>query len=117
MSKPLPQLVDVHVSNLRKVGFHTFEEWQNDPRHLYIGRSNRFLNIEGSKWKNPFPVGKRYTLEESLRLYEVHVKKNLINDLKDLEGKVLGCWCCSNSGVPTENPKCHGEILINLMNN
>ncbi len=38
------------------------------------------------------------------------VKKNesLMNDLDELKGKTLGCWCCPE--------RCHGDILIDLLN-
>jgi hypothetical protein len=35
--------------------------------------------------------------------------KFLLNDLVELKGKTLGCWC---------KPKtCHGDILVKLANN
>lgn len=71
---------------------------------LYIGRS---MNMGGwklskSKWFNPFPV-KQYGLEESLRRYEEYLKDNLLDDLHELTGQHLGCWCKPN--------RCHGDIL------
>lgn len=40
------------------------------------------------------------------RDYIIHNKK-LMNDLHELEGKVLGCWC---------KPKaCHGDVLVELV--
>ena len=33
----------------------------------------------------------------------------LINDLHELDGKILGCWC---------KPKpCHGDVIAELVNN
>jgi hypothetical protein len=35
--------------------------------------------------------------------------RRLLSDLKELKGKVLGCWC---------HPKgCHGHVLAKLVNN
>lgn len=65
---------------------------------VYIGR--------GSKWGNPFKIGKDGSRTEVIRKYELYLLTNvdLINSLHELEGKVLGCYCA---------PKpCHGDILI-----
>ena len=35
--------------------------------------------------------------------------KELMNSLKELKGKVLGCWCCPEL--------CHGNILLDLLKN
>lgn len=74
---------------------------KKEPYDVYIGRP--------SKWGNPFSIGKDGTREEVIEKYENYIKKNkkLLNDLKELEGKILGCWC---------KPKaCHGDILIKLI--
>ncbi len=48
-------------------------------------------NLSASKWDNPYKVG---TTQEVLALYEVHIREsNLINDIDELRGKELGCWC------------------------
>jgi len=64
---------------------------------IYIGR--------GSKWGNPFVIGRDGTREEVIRKYEQYLTNNieLMNDLHELKGRVLGCWC---SPLP-----CHGDIL------
>lgn len=65
---------------------------------VYIGR--------GSKWGNPFVLGKHGNREEVIRKYENYLlgNKDLMNSLEDLKGKTLGCWC---------KPKaCHGDILV-----
>ena len=35
--------------------------------------------------------------------------RNLYDDLDELKGKILGCWCKPN--------KCHGDVLIKLLKN
>lgn len=112
----VPRLVDVHVDKLRARKIASLKEWMENPENLYIGRRNHYVGVEASKWQNPFPVGKRYTLEESVQKYEEHVKKNLLSDLPELRRvKEIGCWCCENPGVSTSTPRCHGEVLINLL--
>ncbi len=68
---------------------------------VYIGR--------GSKWGNPFKIGKDGTRTEVIKKYEKWIKAqpHLMNSLHELEGKVLGCHC---------KPKpCHGDVLIKLI--
>lgn len=78
---------------------------------VYIGR--------GSKWGNPYShmkntmakyeVGSR---EEAIEAYRVYITEGdgryLLNSLKELEGKVLGCYC--------KPLACHGDILVELVN-
>jgi len=58
---------------------------------VYIGR--------GSVWGNPFAIGEHGTREEVIELYRAHLwkmlKKGSITkqDLLDLDGKRLGCFC------------------------
>lgn len=77
---------------------------------VYIGR--------GSKWGNPYShkpstiaMFKVKNREESIRMYHKWITrgkgKHLLNDLVELKGKTLGCYC---------KPKlCHGDILIKLI--
>ena len=68
---------------------------------VYIGR--------GSKWGNPFIIGRNGTREEVISKCKVHVlnRPDLIYDLQELVGKTLGCWC---------KPKaCHGDILVQMI--
>ena len=79
---------------------------------VYIGRP--------SKWGNPFThkrdgktlakyvVGSR---EEAVEAYREWITngdgKHLINDLRELKNKVLGCWC--------KPLACHGDVLDELV--
>lgn len=68
---------------------------------IYIGR--------GSRWGNPFKIGKDGTREEVIKKYRDWISKQpgLLSSLGELRGKVLGCWC---------KPKaCHGDVLIELL--
>lgn len=75
---------------------------------IYIGRP--------SKWGNPFSHirGKGIfcsSRDEAVRKYFEYITEgagiHLRNDLHELKGKVLGCFCSPK--------KCHGEILIELI--
>ena len=67
---------------------------------VYIGR--------GSKWGNPFIIGKDGNRSEVIKLYEEYILKetDLMESLHELDDKVLGCFCYPKN--------CHGDILIKL---
>ena len=105
----LPTIVNVKKAELNKREIKDFSAWQEKDGNFYIGRNMDFYvkGTKKSKWCNPFSV-KKYGLDECLRLYEEHVRKNLMNSLEELrDKKELGCWCKPN--------KCHGDILIKLL--
>ncbi len=68
---------------------------------IYIGRP--------SKWGNPYQIDKDGTREEVIEKYRKYIlsKPELLKDLYELKGKILGCWC---------KPKpCHGDVLVELI--
>lgn len=70
---------------------------------VYIGR--------GSKWGNPFKP-KDYSNEERNRVCDEFEKwfwtTNLPNQLYELKGKTLGCFC--------KPKRCHGDFLVEQVN-
>jgi len=70
---------------------------KKEPFDIYIGR--------GSKWGNPFKIGKDGNRDEVISKYESHImnRPDLIEALPELIDKVLGCWCKPRA--------CHGDIL------
>ena len=60
---------------------------KKDPYDVYIGR--------GSKWGNPFKIGRDGTRGDVIVKYREWILNNteLLEDLYELDGKVLGCWC------------------------
>jgi hypothetical protein len=98
-------IVNVSKQSLLSMGYKDFQEWANDPNNLYIGRDmSRFIKgCVGSKWANPFPVQK-YGRDGCIRAYrEYFLKSDLMNQLDELKGKNLGCWCYPQN--------CHGDVL------
>jgi hypothetical protein len=95
------------------MGYQDLEDWLKSSDHVYIGRDMSFYvkGAKGSKWANPFQVSK-YGLDKALELYTEYIKNDtgLMDSLKELEGKVLGCWCITET-----NKKCHGQILVDLI--
>ncbi len=88
------------VVNLYKESFDT-----------YIGRENRRLGLKESIWHNPFFIGKDGTREEVIAKYRKRLlnRPALLNRVKELKGKVLGCYC---KPLP-----CHGDVLVELADN
>jgi hypothetical protein len=68
---------------------------------VYIGRP--------SKWGNPFEIGKDGNRSEVIQKYEAWIltQPQLLADLPELKGKILGCWCAPSS--------CHGDVLARLV--
>jgi len=108
------KVVNVKKKYLLERGIQNFEEWSKLPNTLYIGRNMDFY-VKGAKcsiWHNPYSI-KKLGLEKCLELYEQYIKNNneLYDKLEELQGKELGCWCKTSS-----NSKCHGDILVKLLN-
>ena len=104
-----PHCVNVTKDSLAQRGYKSFQDWNSDVNHVYIGRdaTNHTAGAKGSKWQNPFPL-KTYGREECLKRYEEYLRSNkkLLNDLIELGGKQIGCWC--------KPSPCHGDILIKV---
>ena len=73
---------------------------KHEPYDVYIGR--------GSKWGNPFVVGRNGTREEVIEKYRVHLhaSRDLMDSLYELIGKRLGCYCAPQA--------CHGDLLASM---
>lgn len=75
---------------------------KKDSYDVYIGR--------GSRWGNPFHIGKDGTREDVIQKYRIwlwrEIKAGRITkeDLKALRGKRLGCFCKPEA--------CHGDVLV-----
>ncbi|KAK3095395.1 hypothetical protein FSP39_014164 [Pinctada imbricata] len=75
----------------------TLEQWTSDENNIYMGK------IADNKWSNPYA---HYPKKGAMRLYEQHIRDNLWNNLHELKGKTLGCWCYPYP--------CHADILKRL---
>lgn len=91
-------VINMKPANETKVVNLRYEKYD-----VYIGR--------GSKWGNPFKIGVDGTRKEVIEKYRQYImsRPDLLNDLEELRGKRLGCYC---------KPKpCHGDVLIELLEN
>lgn len=73
---------------------------RKDSYDVYIGR--------GSKWGNPYILGKDGDRQEVVELYKDYLqnRKDLLSQVHELKGKKLGCYCKPQA--------CHGDILKEL---
>lgn len=101
----MASVANVRKAKLNKNGYADFKAWSSHPDHLYIGRNMTFY-VPGavkSKWHNPFKG------EGACQKFEAYVRNGfLYDDLEELQGKVLGCWCHPDP--------CHGDVLVKLLN-
>lgn len=101
--------LEVEQGKEEVMGKTTVVHCKREAYDVYIGR--------GSKWGNPFThkqgTAARYIVgsrDEAINSYREWITtgdgKPLLNDLHELKGKVLGCWC--------KPLACHGDILAEL---
>ena len=97
------QLIDKTANLINLLAVNDLQSWVKGRNNVYIGRKTK--DLPGSKWGNPYIIGKPHNRPTAVALYEQYVKRNqkLANSIKELKGKTLGCWCA---------PKlCHGGVL------
>ena len=101
-------VVNVQKRELRRSGYRSLKDWVDDPDNVYIGRKTSGApDNYDFKWGNPFPEYK-YGREECIKMFKKHLySSGLIDDIEELRGKNLGCWC---------SPKaCHGDVLMKVL--
>ena len=101
--------------------YKNLKEWIQDENNVYIGRAGvvfidkKRFPIKSSPFCNIFKVGKHGTRTEVIQKYKKYIytkleeDPNLKAELQKLKGKNLGCWCYPQL--------CHGDILLELINN
>lgn len=86
--------------------------FKREPYDIYVGRpskwGNPFTHIADKKTAAQFVVSSR---DEAVSAYREWITegdgKHLLEDLHELKGKVLGCWCAPKA--------CHGDVLLKLI--
>lgn len=111
-TKYLP-IINCRTKQLKELGYNNLKEWMNDKNNVYIGGSSKYICQALSAFANPFKIGRDGTRDEVLTKYETYITTKLDNDtqlsqdLINLRGKSLGCWCYPDP--------CHGDVLIKLI--
>lgn len=111
-------LVNCKVKFLRPQ-YNNLQEWMKNEDNVYIGRQgvvfinkNRFPKSP-SNFANPFKIGSDGSRDEVMTKYKKYIEAKIESneklkiELLSMKGKKLGCWCYPE--------KCHGEILLNLI--
>lgn len=79
---------------------------------VYIGRTMPGGKYVNRGWGNPFRA------PQAIERYKEWIQHQpaLLARLPELRGKVLGCWCAPDGGLPgnLDGTVCHGEILAAL---
>ena len=85
--------VSVKVAELRSSGYADLEAWLQDSQNLYVGRRGRiFIHTDGrkrifhyagSKWHNPYAVGKSLSRQEACSKYRSALIGGTLKDPKD----------------------------------
>ena len=90
------------IAMMRETRVINIKRDEKPDNYTYIGR--------GSKWGNPFVMNSQSNRDVVVKLYKEYIenKKELMNDLEELRGRTLGCYC--------KPLKCHGDVLIELLN-
>lgn len=122
----MARVVNVKVAFIRPK-YTDLQEWTKDENNVYIGRAGIvFVKVKNngedakerfpkknSKWANPYKVGKNLSREEALEKYEIYIREKIETgeiskeEILELSGKNLGCWCKPDG--------CHGDILVKLI--
>lgn len=84
--------------------------WKDASQYVYIGRAHYPKRLGGSKWGNPFEIGREGNRQQVIEKYGQHLKASpwLQQEIPQLVGKTLVCWCKPEA--------CHGDILALLAN-
>lgn len=124
----------VKVSELRKIGYVSLEDWMNDDNNVYVGRKGRifiteeivddetnekkkerrYFGYEGSVYQNPFNL-KKYSLRRSLRKYRRHLIRKIRSkeiSISELQGKTIGCFCKMSHN--SDELDCHTKIIYEV---
>ena len=91
-----------NIINLKNININ-IKDWIADDKNVYVGRP--------SKWGNPYKISKKTCRKEAVNLFRNHVihTKDLADNVGELRGKILGCWCAPD--------QCHAEVLHQLAGN
>ena len=107
------------------------EDFERDPKKTYVVHFKNYNHDvyigRPSKWANPYThkdLGKtvaKYKVnsrKEAIENFESYIKESgLINEIQELSGKVLGCWCCKTPSDGSEKSLvCHGQVIAKILN-
>ena len=95
-------------------------DMSNYPDAVYIGRAMPRRGLKASPFANPYKIGRDGSREDVLRKFASDLdamlagsgRQGVLDDLCELIGKPLACWCRHDGQPITDETGCHGDILI-----
>lgn len=95
----------------------------NVPGAIYIGRAVPRRGLKASIWANPYAIGRSGTRAQVIARYanDLHdrlatsARQDILDDLYELIGKPLACWCRHDGEERTAANWCHGDVLVELL--
>ena len=106
--------------NFIRPNYKDLKHWCEDPNNVYIGRKGvvfidkKRFPPDDSIFANPFKIGKdNNTRDDVIAEYRKYIVDKIENgqisenELLNLKGKRLGCWC--------KPEVCHGDILLQIL--
>ena len=81
---------------------------------MYEGSLDAVRIDRQTKWGNPYKIGRDGDREQVIAKYEAYLLESpLYEQLGELRGKDLACWCAPPSGLAIDEvPRwCHGQVL------
>lgn len=95
-------------------------EMADHPGSVYIGRRNNRTGLDASPFANPYPsrfAGQEMDRAELIAKYRRHLAANplLYGLLPSIRGLALACWCRHDGEAVTERNRCHGDVLVSLL--
>lgn len=87
---------------------------------VYIGRANGREGLAVSPFANPYRLvdGSVTDRAKVVIQYEVWLlrdRRELLATLPELRGKALACWCRHDGEEQTPANRCHGDVLVGLL--
>ena len=121
MEKHQTKVVNVKVEHIRNNSppYNNLSEWMSNSNNVYIGRKG-IVFIDGKRfppkdsiWHNPYKINDKIDRTSTIDRYRKFIInkircEELTDQLLELKGKNLGCWCKPN--------ECHGDVLVELIN-
>lgn len=109
----------VHFNRVRQYWNAKAQRWTRSDI-VYIGRAMPHVELPASPFGNPFRIDKDTdeTRADAIEMYAEWItseaQRPLLQQLDNLRGKTLVCWCKSaRPGKPSY--ACHGDVLLQLM--
>lgn len=91
---------------------------KKSPYDVYIGRPSKYGNPFSHK-EGTLAKFKTKDINESIIKYKEYILngegKHLLEDIEELRGKTLGCWCGNFTIEDNAHMKCHGQVLMEIL--